>query len=412
VGWGLLLTAAAVFHDTHVLILAMLLSIGLIVAVLSRSLGNWRGLVVIGAVLVVAGLAQGLFTMAVERVVGAAPLRPPFLMARLIADGPGYRYLQRSCPQNGLLACRYLDRLPVTADEFLWGAGPHAVFAVVAPEERRALEREQLRFAWAVLRTDPWGVLSASTRNVLFQLRDFGLQEFNYGEITRVSLALKLPEHPWQRMQQTPAYHEQMPTRWFVSLEVLTSALALGFIAWALLARHRRSQASRIVLRTTVLIIGGVIVNCILCATISGPYPRFLERAVWLIPFAALLLLFAMRDTRSFRINGLSGNAHGLAPAEVAGAQRTESRCLTLPLLLHYKRASVVVPERLHGFICAYGSGNDPTPGGDYRAHRLRGGAGPGCRAAISRTCRSGISPLRGAGWRRRAQARGHHQRT
>jgi hypothetical protein len=326
VGWGLLLSAAAVFHDTHVLILAMLLGIGLIGAVLSRSLRNWRGLVLIGAVLIVAALAQELFTLAVEHVVGAPPLRPPFLMARMIADGPGYRYLKRSCPQNGLVVCRYLDRLPATSDEFLWSAGPHAVFAAVPPEERRALEREQLRFAWAVLRTDPWGTLSAQMRNVLVQLRDFGLVDFNYSELTRVGLALKLPEHPWQRLQQTAAYHEEMPTRWFASLEVLASAVALAFAAWVLLPRRRRSQVSPIVVRTTLLIISGVVFNCILCATVSGPYPRFLERAVWLIAFAALLLLFAMRDARVFRINKLVGNAHAVAHAEGADAQTTESR--------------------------------------------------------------------------------------
>jgi len=89
-----------------------------------RSWANWIGLSIILLALVIGILAQSVFFAAVRHVVGAAPLRPPFLMARTIEDGPGYRYIRATCPSNGFKVCEFADRLPLMADDFLWKSGP------------------------------------------------------------------------------------------------------------------------------------------------------------------------------------------------------------------------------------------------------------------------------------------------
>ena len=40
----------------------------------------------------------------------------------MVADGPGEAYLRSSCPDSGFAACRFIDRLPTTADKFLWSS--------------------------------------------------------------------------------------------------------------------------------------------------------------------------------------------------------------------------------------------------------------------------------------------------
>src|SRR6516164_9940957 len=118
--WLLLLAASLMFHDSHTLIAATLLLLGLTWNLLTRRWSNWRGLGFIGFALLLAACAQLVFDFAVQRVVGASPLRLPFLMARVIEDGPGYRFLRDTCP--GSQVCDYIGRLPMSSDEFLWSS--------------------------------------------------------------------------------------------------------------------------------------------------------------------------------------------------------------------------------------------------------------------------------------------------
>src|SRR5262249_43155340 len=46
--------------------------------------------------------------------------RPPFLLARVIADGPGRSYLRQHCGELKLAICDYVERLPDNFGDFLW----------------------------------------------------------------------------------------------------------------------------------------------------------------------------------------------------------------------------------------------------------------------------------------------------
>ncbi len=112
--WTGLLAFSLVSHTSHVLIAAAFLLFALLINILKRSWTNWFALAVIAGCLVLAGAAETAFNIAVERLVGAPPLRPPFLMAHAIEDGPGYQYLRETCPANGFKVCEFLPRLPMT----------------------------------------------------------------------------------------------------------------------------------------------------------------------------------------------------------------------------------------------------------------------------------------------------------
>jgi len=289
-----LLSVSAIVHDTHVLIVGSLLVLAAACNLVARRWANWRGMVVIGLAIAVALVAQAAFSTVVRRVVGAPPLRPPFLMARMVEDGPGYRYLRTTCPENGLAVCRFVGRLPVPAYIFLWERGPDGVFANASPEQRRQLSAEEVRFVLAVLAYDPWGELVASLRSVGTLLTTLRLDEFQYYPEYKESFAVKVPPEHFQIMQGTAAFRGTMPVRTFTVLSLATLLLGAAALAAALAWRQARTSLEPAVARTAAWIVTGVLVNAAICGVVSGAYPRLGVRIAWLIPLAAVLIAIAL----------------------------------------------------------------------------------------------------------------------
>jgi len=289
-----LLVAATAFHDSHVLILLVLLGAAAAYAVLMRSRANWIGLSIILLALVIGILAQSAFFAAVRHVVGAAPLRPPFLMARTIEDGPGYRYIRATCPANGFKVCEFADRLPMMADDFLWKSGSDGVFVGAPPEARRELSNEQMRFLLAVIRYDPWGQLSASLKDAAMQLTELGLTEFQYTDFEKKSFAGKIPGAHLTTLQASAAYRGTMPLR-YLNAWLLGSVVIAGLVvAAALLRRVPRAPADSPVVPIIIWTVIGILVNAAVCGVFSGPHDRYSARVAWLLPFAALLIAEAL----------------------------------------------------------------------------------------------------------------------
>ncbi len=303
--WFVLLSAATSFHDSHVLIVTALLILALVWNVFTRDWSSWRGMVVVASSIGVALLCQLLFTVVVERVVGVPPLRPPFLMARVIADGPGYRYLRATCPSNGFSVCRFLDRLPLSADDFLWGReAARGAFFVATPAERRQLAAEQFRFVLAVVRSDPLGQLSASLKNAAAQLMGVGYEGFQYqGELQYrtgqiPAFAPKVPEEHLETLKRSRAYRGQMPVRFFSLLDCSILLLGVAAIVLIILQPGWRSRLPKSLLLFALWTVLGVVVNSAICGVFSGPHDRYSQRVAWLIPLVAALFAAALLDRR------------------------------------------------------------------------------------------------------------------
>ncbi|HME41161.1 MAG TPA: hypothetical protein VKG63_19555 [Steroidobacteraceae bacterium] len=300
--WTALLAFSLVSHASHVLIAAALLSLALLIDVLQRSWANWRGLAVIAGCLVLAGAAEAAFNMAVTHLVGAPPLRPPFLMAHAIEDGPGYRYLRDTCPASGFKVCEFLPRLPMPADKFIWSRNPPGVFAPASAEVRRELSAEQYRFVWAVLRHDPMGVASASINDVLRLIALMGLDEFNAPGYHDVSAA-KLPVDYRPAFRASAAYRGAMPTRTASIIQLVTFGAGAAALLAVLTAARLRRQFEREQLRMLALLATGLVLNAAICGILSGPNgDRYATRVAWLIPFAALTAGFAVMQRRRGRL--------------------------------------------------------------------------------------------------------------
>jgi hypothetical protein len=289
-----LLVAATAFHDSHVLILFVLLGAAATYAAVTRSWANWVGLLTILFALVIGILAQSVFFAAVRHVVGAAPLRPPFLMARTIEDGPGYRYIRATCPSNGFRVCEFADRLPLMADDFLWKSGPDGIFAVASPEKRRELSNEQVRFVLAVIRYDPWGQLSASMKDAAMQLTELGLTEFQYTDLEKEGFAGKIPGAHLKTLRESAAYRGTMPLRYLEGWIQGCVVIAGFVVAAVLLRRIPRTQPGSPVVPIVIWTVIGILVNAAVCGILSGPHDRYAARVAWLLPFAALLIAEAL----------------------------------------------------------------------------------------------------------------------
>jgi hypothetical protein len=103
--------------------------------------------------------------------VGTPLERPPFLIARVIDDGPGRRYLESSCDPAQFEICKYKDRVLsqkyFAGDSVLFrreieGGG---VYMIEPMEVRERLRAQELAFAREAVLTYPLDQLRASAKN-------------------------------------------------------------------------------------------------------------------------------------------------------------------------------------------------------------------------------------------------------
>jgi len=223
-----------------------------------------------------------------KRATGKAPLRLPFLSARLIADGPGTNYLRATCPESHFALCDYATEFPLLDAEFLFGAQPgRSVFETASYEQRSAISHEQIRFFLAVLRYDPVGVLKASARGAAEQFVDFRLNTFRYDPSTKDVISRTYPLPVLAGVQASGAYRGTMPVG---ALSVILYVLVLGSLGWLLFVVFGKGRTmSGALKRVFCWIAVGIVINACACGALSAVDPRYQARVVWLIPLIALL---------------------------------------------------------------------------------------------------------------------------
>jgi hypothetical protein len=234
------------------------------------------------------------------KVFGVAPIRPPFLTARMVADGPGEAYLRSSCPDSGFAACRFIDRLPTTADKFLWSsdAANGGVFTPADPATRRALSNEQFRFALAVLRYDPLGEATAMARNTLKQIGMVSMSEFNLTNLDRNEFRQELPPRYLKAAEQTRSWNDTMPVALMSAVVLIVLLAAASYIVRIIFLPSNHAMDDRGLEKLAVIVISGIILNAFVCGAMSDPYDRYQLRVIWLVPFVAALMYLRSKPYR------------------------------------------------------------------------------------------------------------------
>jgi hypothetical protein len=288
--WIGVTAAAALCHPTNVPILLAVVVLGILFHFLLRMQRPW---IAAGAVLAAASMGiagEALFSAGVDHAMGHPPVRPPFVTARLTADGPGTRYLRETCPGNGFLLCRYVSRLPMPSDHFLWSkSNADGVFRAIPPEQRRQLAADEGRFVIATLSHLPIETIAALFIGARKQINRSGLNEFNYGWIERGFFFNNLPRDLYGEVSKTRAFALQVPTPFFAHLGRWLAMISVAICIWAMIDR----SIDRRLRLAVAMILCGILVNAFICGGLSGAHDRYQARVLWLLPWIAYLALVA-----------------------------------------------------------------------------------------------------------------------
>ena len=296
---------SALTHTSHLLLLIIVVSIFALICIFTERkaavFGSLRNRLIVLLALSLTGiLGEFAFSYGAQHTIGIDPIRPPFVMARLIADGPGYQFLQKNCATKTYTVCKYIDRLPVSSDIFLWSTSPtEGVFNVADLPTRIALSSEQTSFAIDVLRFDPVGVITNATRNFLRQFFMIGLDEFIIDQQRLQSFETKLPASYFAELLHSRIVLRDwimVPlTAWYSSIYLLsTLALLLTCAFWRVVQFQRKSEIFPQPQWTHMLtiVVVAIVSNAAICGILSEPDPRYQTRISW-IPLFFLFLVAA-----------------------------------------------------------------------------------------------------------------------
>jgi hypothetical protein len=247
-----------------------------------------------------AALALLLLTNAVGNgVLGISPYGSVFMLARLVADGPGREVVEARCPAAGWHLCGWKGRLTADSDAFLWAPdspvwdnnryGP----IEFAPEAARIVRETVL--------THPAGVAAAMALNTARQLPRVDLGDvlgpdyldltvlprltryFSAAEVARYQAALQ--QHARLREVAAPLLWPQR----------ITLLLGLAGTIWALSRWRRQPRLAALAL----LVLGGLLANAFATGALSAPHDRYQARIAWLLLVPPLLRLLAGRPPRA-----------------------------------------------------------------------------------------------------------------
>ena len=310
--WGLGggLTLALSVHATNgpvVLSLALVGAVGLLARryriPAAPAPGARKGLAVVVGCAGLAMLAGALYPGTVERLSHRRLSRPPFLSARLLADGPGRDYLKTVCAHASPFAlCAFQTRPMFDANAILWATDRRrGVFETADYATRLAMTRQEPAFVAGAIGAEPLRTAWLLLRDSAFELTDVSiLDTLGYSDRGLIARGPRLPAITLAggTCVRHPSYCNSTPFQ-MASEDVFrwTLIAAAVYLAVRLACGARRVRA---VLRLPPLpprlawTIGALFVlllaNAVICGAISGVYPRYEMRIAWLAPLFAVLV--------------------------------------------------------------------------------------------------------------------------
>ena len=303
IGLVALLILSALSHSSHVLLLLLLFGVAVLLRLKTRAITLAGTSVILLASL--SGLAgDRLFAIAVTEKTGEAPIRPPFLTARLIDEGPGYALLKARCPEIGLEACNYLDRMPYDSDMFLWSPDPaNGVFSAESLAAQRKLAAQDFSFALAAVKYDPLSVIEFAAKASARQLVMTHLNTFNLPQALQSTNGTadeilpfvdieNLPPAYQDEVRESRYYSGTMPVRFVETTTDVALLLAVIILAGTIVIAVRARDGSKT--REAVaagLFLFAIAANAAVTGSLSKPHDRYNVRVVWVLPLAALALL-------------------------------------------------------------------------------------------------------------------------
>jgi hypothetical protein len=312
-------------HVTH-----LMLAAGLCVFLALPLAPRWRSalprLRAIGLVAIIVGTAAAAHLALHAYLYGVPSLngkRAPFLMARVLIDGPGREYLKQHCEDAKLVVCGYLTQLPADANDFLWKLD--GIWMTASPATKDELRREEMPLVLATLRAYPREELRISAAHFWEQLLTFGLWDYGPNAWVEQMLDKVLPGARLRYLQTRQARRE-LPDEFSSSAQewtVIASLLLMGVFAPLVL---RRRPVRLMGLSAVVIFV--IIANAFLTGVLANVEDRYQSRVVWLLPLLAILFVFRWLENRR------STRPHALSAADIcksAASRSTDRRQAARP---------------------------------------------------------------------------------
>jgi len=222
-----------------------------------------------------------------------------FLFARLMQDGIVQRLMNETCPPAGNSnwgLCAYKNRLPKSANAWLWGAGSgfHALGGFTSTAQQDEDRRIVVESLW---RYPVMNVQAAAYDSVLQFL------QFKTGDGIEPQLSILEPNFMQTIPAQVPAYLQARQQRGLIRFKVLNlihvPVGAMSVLGLLLLLQHAAALRAWREATLPALVLLGLIGNAVICGTFSNPHDRYQSRIIWL-PTLVLLLAVA-RDRRALQ---------------------------------------------------------------------------------------------------------------
>ncbi len=265
------------------------------------------GMVLVTLAIVAAVIGGFVYPVSVRSLSHHELSRPPFMSARLLADGPGRDYLHAHCGKDSSITrqpftlCRFRDQKMVDANTILWAVDKtRGVFEPSDLSSRLAITHEEPRFVAAVIAAEPLRTAWLLARDSYFELVDVSvLDTLGYSDraliangprvsvhVPGIQICVRKPNYCTSTAFQRGA---EDVLRW----TLITAAVYLACRLASSLARVRAvlllSPLPPRLLAVVCAVFGLLIANAVICGALSGVYARYQMRISWLLPLMAVL---------------------------------------------------------------------------------------------------------------------------
>jgi hypothetical protein len=213
--------------------------------------------------------------------------RPPFPMARVIADGPGRWYLERNCKELNWSICNHVHSLTADPDNFLWA--PDGIWQSATDDEQADMLSKEMPLVLTTLRAYPKAQLYRSSVNFWKQLITFGLDDLRPSSWLEDQFATVMP-HALANYRRSRQARYSLSLRTFTTFQTWIVIASLGIIAFLSVTVNRERSPELASLGIVISFV--VIINAAITGVLSMPEDRFQTRVIWLVPlFAGLSVL-------------------------------------------------------------------------------------------------------------------------
>jgi len=297
----IVLLFAVLSHITHLgLLLGLTVSTAGYVLFADRS--KWsqfrRLMAIVATCVAIAAVWEIAFSIGVRRAFGMAPVRPPFLTAKLVSM-LGAPAVSKVCGSSAFAVCRFQGRFPVDCDSFLWSDDERTgIFSVSDVQTKQLLAAEQIRFALAIIPQNIGPFIVGVSRDVFRQLTYISLAEYSHEQWQSQAAFLRdtVPSQEFERLTATLSARSDcyavFGRRVLNVTTVIGAAIALllfiregGIRAVQEPDENRQGRTWR---AATGLLFAGILLNAAICGSLSALHDRYEARVIWLIQLSAV----------------------------------------------------------------------------------------------------------------------------